>query len=366
MPIDWQVKLLSKVNSTQDIVMLAAQDGDPEGYVVQAMTMNQGRGRQGKSWDAPMGNVYLSALLRPTCGIERAGELAFVVAVALSEALDNYLDHDKHVKTLKWPNDILIDGLKVSGILLESNMSDGVLDGLVVGIGVNVFNAPDLATCLNKIAKEPVYVNKIRDVILEKLDEAYTLWQKEGFEPIRQKWLEQAHGLNQPITARLPKASYQGIFSGLTKEGSLVLTQEDGTEKIIHAGEIDTPEQMGADRLVGASAAVAFYQSPAIIVDFGTATTFDIIDGKGIHRGGVIAPGVNLSLRALEQAAAQLPDIKIEKPEKVIGFADEYYPGVDILLPDPTFLEDHAQDLAGMIITHAHEDHIGAVAHLWP
>lgn len=82
---------------------------------------------------------------------------------------------------------------------------------------------------------------------------------------------------------------------------------------------IDQPEQLGADRMVGASAAVAFYQNPAVIVDFGTATTFDVIDVTGAHQGGIIAPGIHLSLSALEQAAAQLEIIQIEKPAKVIG-----------------------------------------------
>lgn len=82
---------------------------------------------------------------------------------------------------------------------------------------------------------------------------------------------------------------------------------------------LDNPNQLGADRMVGVSAAIAHYQTPVIIVDFGTATTFDVVDDKGVHLGGVIAPGVNLSLQALEQAASQLPDMKIEKPEKVIG-----------------------------------------------
>ncbi len=235
--IDWQIKLLSKVTSTQDIVMIAAQDGDPEGYVVQAMSQTSGRGRHGKQWDAPMGNIYLSALLRPDCDVMRAGEIAFVVAVALSKAFDRYLG-DKHVKTLKWPNDILIDGLKISGILLESNLTDGKLDGLVVGMGVNIFNAPELATCLNDVAREPVYINKVRDKILEELDNVYSQWQEEGFAPIRAQWLEKAHGLGHPITARLPSETYSGIFSGLTEDGSLILKQDDGTERVIHAAEV--------------------------------------------------------------------------------------------------------------------------------
>lgn len=82
---------------------------------------------------------------------------------------------------------------------------------------------------------------------------------------------------------------------------------------------LDKPEEIGADRLVNAVAVLAHYQSPAVIVDFGTATTFDVIDVKGVYSGGAIAPGINLSLQALQQAAAKLPEIAIEKPEKVIG-----------------------------------------------
>lgn len=82
---------------------------------------------------------------------------------------------------------------------------------------------------------------------------------------------------------------------------------------------LDKPEEVGADRLVNATAVVAHCQVPAVIVDFGTATTFDVIDAEGRYGGGIIAPGVNLSLEALHQAAAKLPEVGVEKPEKVIG-----------------------------------------------
>lgn len=83
--------------------------------------------------------------------------------------------------------------------------------------------------------------------------------------------------------------------------------------------DIDTPEKLGADRMVGASAVVAYYSVPAVIVDFGTSTNFDVIDGQGRHCGGVLATGARLSLNALVDAAAQLPEIEIAKPNKVIG-----------------------------------------------
>lgn len=83
--------------------------------------------------------------------------------------------------------------------------------------------------------------------------------------------------------------------------------------------DLEKPDEVGADRLVNALAVITEYQVPAIVIDFGTATTFDVIDAKGAYAGGVIAPGINLSLSALEQAAAKLPGISIEKPDQAIG-----------------------------------------------
>jgi type III pantothenate kinase len=85
------------------------------------------------------------------------------------------------------------------------------------------------------------------------------------------------------------------------------------------AVSIDKPEEVGADRLVNAAAIKAFYQYPAIVIDFGTATTFDVVNAKGHYAGGVIAPGINLSLEALHRAAAKLPRVGVKKPERVIG-----------------------------------------------
>ena len=82
---------------------------------------------------------------------------------------------------------------------------------------------------------------------------------------------------------------------------------------------IETPAQLGTDRMVGASAAVAYYQNPCIVVDFGTSTNFDVVDASGAHIGGVLATGARLSLAALSDGTAQLPEIKIEEPSSVIG-----------------------------------------------
>lgn len=243
MAMDWRVQLYQSALSTQNHVHDALAAGEAEGAVVQALMQESGRGRHGNQWSSPIGNLYMSILLRPDCGIARAGELAFVVAVALSKAFDDYIEPSKHTKTLKWPNDILINGLKISGILLESSLKDNQLEGIVLGIGVNIFKAPELAVGLNDVAEIPVYVNMVRDNILDKLSYYYEFWQKKGFAPIRTAWLKQAHGLDQPITARLPSESFKGIFKGIDDGGSLILELEDGTEKIIHAAEVHFGEK---------------------------------------------------------------------------------------------------------------------------
>ncbi len=237
MSVAWRVNLYQSVSSTMTLAHEASAAGAEEGYVIQALMQESGKGRHGNDWTSPMGNLYLSVLLRPNCVTERAGELAFVVAVALSAALDVYIDPKKHVKKLKWPNDILVDGLKISGILIETNLHDNSLDSVVIGMGLNIFKAPDLAVSLNDIAEEPVYINKVRETVLDKLSHYYGEWQESGFAPIRKIWLNQAHGLNEPMTARLPQDKFKGIFKGIDEAGSLILTMDEG-DKIIHAGDV--------------------------------------------------------------------------------------------------------------------------------
>ncbi len=239
MTLQWRVEVIGNTPSTQDIVQERALIGDPQGYVLQALQQENARGRHGNKWNAPLGNLYMSILLRPDCALNKAGELSFVVAVALSKAFDPYIDPKKHKKTLKWPNDVYIDGLKLSGILLEANLDNkGGLESLVLGIGVNIFAAPELAVSLQNVAQKPVYINVFRDEFLAQLAAQYALWEKSGFVPIRDAWLHQAHGLDAPITARLPNRSIKGSFRGIDEHGALELEDDTGEIHIIRAGDV--------------------------------------------------------------------------------------------------------------------------------
>lgn len=238
--VEWKIHTYAQLESTQDYVRDIAEDEEffPEGIVVQCLTQTKGRGRRGNEWQSPVGNLYMSLLLRPGCPAMAAGQLSFVVAAALSAAMDEVM-REGPVKTLKWPNDILIDGKKAAGILLESNISPmGIVDYVVAGIGVNIMAAPEGAVKLQDVAKGPqVPIHPFRDIVLAQISAHYRHWQTAGFADIREQWLKQAHGIGQPMTARLPDREEKGVFAGLDEAGALLLDQ-DGRILKINAGEV--------------------------------------------------------------------------------------------------------------------------------
>lgn len=233
----WRVQVLGTTPSTMDMVRNLADTGEPEGLAIQALQQTQGRGRHGNSWSSPMGNLYISVLLRPACRPDRAAQMAFVAAVALSEAMENAMESG-HAKTLKWPNDVLIDGKKVSGILLETRLdTKGRVDYLIIGTGVNIFAPAENAIGLDAVKKDRIAINTFRDAYLSRLWARYAEWKEKGFAGIRDEWIKQAHGLGDPMRIRLPEVSYDGIFRGVDENGVL-LAEVAGEIRSFTAGEV--------------------------------------------------------------------------------------------------------------------------------
>lgn len=233
----WRVQVLGTTPSTQDVARGLAETGEPEGLVIQSLQQTKGRGRHGNDWVSPMGNLYCSVLLRPSCRADKAAQIAFVVALALSAAMGDVVE-EGHTKTLKWPNDILIDGRKISGILLETKLDNhGRVDYLIIGTGVNIFAPPEGAEGLDRIKKERLAVNTFRDLYLQKLQAHYKEWQDKGFAPVREAWLKQAHGLGETMTIRLPEASFAGTFDGIDDNGALIASV-NGETRIFTAGDV--------------------------------------------------------------------------------------------------------------------------------
>lgn len=248
------IRVVAETGSTNADMLALAAAGAAEGSWLRAERQTAGKGRQGRAWESPVGNFYGSTLVRLRPTDPPAPTLALVTAVALEEAVSTFrrpgAGRGRHVASpsgdpglrrgdvvLKWPNDLLIDGAKLSGILLERTG-----DAIVVGIGVNLAHHPDLPDRpTTSLAAQGVTVDAttFADVLAESFARWLSRWRSEGLGPIRQRWLDRAHPTGTALTARLPDgSSHDGLFDGLTADGALILRLADGSRHVIHAGDV--------------------------------------------------------------------------------------------------------------------------------
>jgi BirA family biotin operon repressor/biotin-[acetyl-CoA-carboxylase] ligase len=238
--VAWRLEVFDSLDSTNEEVRRQAEAGATEGLAVLAKQQTAGRGRRGRAWESPPGNLFLSLLLRPKSSPAEAATLSFLTAVALLEALD--LAGFPAKLTCKWPNDVLVNGAKIAGILLESRTGpDGALGWVTVGIGVNLAwhpsEAPYPATAL---AAHGVNVapQVFAQWLLARYGYWYGRWQAEGFAPVRAAWMARAQGLGQPVVVRLPDSELQGTFVALDDSGALLLELPDGRRQTVTAGDV--------------------------------------------------------------------------------------------------------------------------------
>lgn len=215
------------------MIALAAS-GLEEGVWLRAERQTGGRGRMGRSWISPPGNLYASTLVRIRPSDPPTATLALVAAVALEETVSAYAPG---VALLKWPNDLLIHGAKVSGILLER-----AGDAVVVGIGVNLAHYPtDTDRRATSLAAHNAAVAP--EDFVETLAEAFArwveCWRGQGVDMIRRHWVAHAHPTGTPLNVRLPDGeAIDGLFDGLDPDGALILRLADGTRRVIHAADV--------------------------------------------------------------------------------------------------------------------------------
>lgn len=226
---------LEVVGSTNDWMADRAAAGAPDGSWVRADRQLAGRGRRGRAWTSETGNLFATALCRPLPGEGPHQQLSFVAALALDHALQWWVPHER--LSLKWPNDVLLDGVKCSGILLE-----GVAGCTIVGFGVNLAHHPEdterPATSLVAAGIHPPSAAEFCARLRDCFAACRALWQAEGFEPIRERWLNRAAGRGGLLAARLGRETLTGSFDDLAADGALKLRLVDGTVRAIHAGEV--------------------------------------------------------------------------------------------------------------------------------
>ncbi|PKQ00784.1 MAG: biotin--[acetyl-CoA-carboxylase] ligase [Alphaproteobacteria bacterium HGW-Alphaproteobacteria-12] len=221
-------------------------DRSEEGPVwIVAARQTAGRGRRGRAWESPSGNFMGTLYLTPRYGAREAGELSFVAAVAVHDAVSSLLPPPlRPALRLKWPNDLLHERAKLAGILLESSGVAGAeVAWVAIGMGVNLAMHPQgleyPATSLAAMGVSGVTA----DDALVALDAAFTRWLAvwrgvQGFAAIREAWLKRAEGIGGRIAVRLSSGTMEGIFEGLAPDGALQLRLDDGTLHLVSAGDV--------------------------------------------------------------------------------------------------------------------------------
>ena len=248
LPPPFTAVLRDSVGSTSDEAKALAAAGAAHGTLVWALEQTAGRGRLDRQWQSPRGNLYTSCILRPDVTPARAAELGFVAALAVAETVRALLPAAVPV-ALKWPNDVLVDGGKVAGILLEAQSGPrGAIDWLVLGMGINVVAAPT-DTLYRAVALQPLGAVADAKLVLEllygALAERLDDWQRSGFAGIRARWLALARGLGQPIQIRQGAEMVEGRFVDLDPDGALVLETSGGRRRIT-TGDVHFAQVIGA------------------------------------------------------------------------------------------------------------------------
>jgi len=246
----YRVIALDSTGSTNDEAAAAARQGDPGRLWIVAGEQRAGRGRHGRYWTSPRGNLYASLLLVEPCEPAAAPQLGFIAGLALHEAVAVETGLGPSRLALKWPNDLLLDGAKVAGLLLEGHQGRDGAFAVVIGFGVNVAAAPDnaaypanaLRSVRNDLSAESLF-----SALSHGFAQHFEAWSRgrrsgvdDPFRTVRREWLARAAGVGCTVSVRLPSGERSGSFLGLDPAGRLQLRTSAGTE-LIDAGDLYFP-----------------------------------------------------------------------------------------------------------------------------
>lgn len=223
------IRRVAETGSTNSDLIALARKGEPEGSWLRADRQSGGRGRHGREWQSPPGNLYASTLVRLRPDDPPAPSLALVAAIALHEAASSFARGIR----IKWPNDLVVRNSKLAGILLER---EG--EAVVAGFGVNLAVAPDgVERAVTSLAEQcgnspdpDVFLNGLARTFSKQLES----WRQSGLETVRSDWLERAHPVGTPLST----SEGEGLFDGLEEDCALRLRLADGTWRVIHAGDV--------------------------------------------------------------------------------------------------------------------------------
>lgn len=239
-----EIHYLTEVGSTNETARSLAEEGAPEGTIVLAEIQTGGRGRLGRMWVSPFGKgIWMSLILRPPIAPPAAPHLTLAAAVAVARAVREVTGLPAGIK---WPNDLLVNGRKVCGILTEMKAEVDAVHYIVVGIGINVnLRAEDLPPDVRELATSLMMelgaaVPRVRLAreVLSRLSELYSLYLQEGFPPVREAWKEMNITLGKRVKVSSTWDEYHGTAVDIDNEGALLVRGEDGQQRRFYAGDV--------------------------------------------------------------------------------------------------------------------------------
>ncbi|MGQ9582443.1 MAG: biotin--[acetyl-CoA-carboxylase] ligase [Thermoplasmatota archaeon] len=233
----WRIVSFAAIDSTNRKAREMAEAGEPEGAVVVAGAQTEGRGRLGRSWISPVGGLWFSVLLRPDVAPEHAPKLGLIAGASVAAALRGLYSLNAR---LRWPNDVLVGGRKLCGILMELAASGERVEHIVLGIGVNAsFPLEELppelrrsSTTLQQLLGHPVDLQPLLSRVLDELASRYLAFKEGAFESALSEWRELSETLGRRVRVRTHSGVVEGRAEGIESDGSLRVVTGDGPVKV--------------------------------------------------------------------------------------------------------------------------------------
>lgn len=245
--MDWRIREFQELDSTNQTVQELSTK-EKEGLVVIADRQRLGRGRRGRIWESQEGNVYFSLLLKPRIDTKAAPMLTLVAAYSLAK----YLRSKKIACEIKWPNDLVVDGKKVCGILTEMILDGSKIASVIVGIGVNLVPGTispelhDVATSIEEACGIYLTRRELLAGFLEEFEKNYQIFLRtENLQELCADYNTLLVNCGREVRVLEPENEYQAMALGINENGELLVHMEDGTQKAIYAGEVSVRGCLG-------------------------------------------------------------------------------------------------------------------------
>jgi BirA family biotin operon repressor/biotin-[acetyl-CoA-carboxylase] ligase len=239
--LTFKVHRLQSVDSTNTWLKNTLDRNSKQGAVVMALEQTAGRGRQGRVWESPVGNLHFSLFLKPSCSNPQMVLFTYVASLSIAMALETLVGQASRVQ-VKWPNDVLVGGKKIAGTLLEVISDAEGVYGLILGIGVNVHSAPHVlgnkVTSLRAETGNNIPISTVLTRILRQIYQNYLSWDRHEFKNIREQWLNRHFVKSgEDILVKHPEEE-KFVFQTISDDGALVVQDLNGKIKVLVAGEI--------------------------------------------------------------------------------------------------------------------------------